>query len=130
MKFAASARRAFTLIEMVVVLAIMGIALAIVAPAIVLPAKESGLASAVSLARNAALRRSEQVDLEVDSTRWLVYAVRSGTQPVLKGKLDSAMGGRISIHISPLGLCTVDGAGPEISLNPFTCEMSSAAASR
>ena len=128
MKPAVSSRRAFTLIEMVVVLAVMGVALAIVAPAIVLPPRESGIASAISQARNAALRRSEQMDLEVDSTRWVVYAVRSGSDAVLRGSLDAPIIGPMTVHVSPLGVCTADGARPAISLNPFTCELTLAAA--
>ena len=120
----AQARRAFTLIELVVVLAVMGLAIAIVAPSLVLPPRETGVASIIANAKSIALRRAEEISLSVgDDGRWAAYAVRSGSEPVSSGRINAREGIALKLDISPLGLCTVDETSsvPRATLDPFSC---------
>ncbi len=127
MKPAAHVRRAFTLIEMVVVIAIAGIALAIVGPSLILAPPPRGLETIVADARRAALRRSEAVTLAVGPDgQWRIDAVRSGS------RISSGIGGgpeSLRLDISPLGLCTMDRApaGARMAIDPFTCAFADSA---
>ena len=124
MQLLAPGRRAFTLIEMVVVLAVMGIALAVVAPSMILPARKADISTVVAEARNAALRRSEQMTLAIaEDGKWSISSTRAGAAPLRSGRLDDKVGVAVRIDISPLGLCTANenSALASNALDPFTC---------
>lgn len=121
--------RAFTLIEMVVVLAVMGIALAVAAPSMILPRRTTDIGTVVADARNAALRRSEQVTLAIaPDGKWSISAARSAAEPLRSGKFETTDGSPLRIDISPLGLCTVNETStmPHDLLDPFSCTFRSA----
>ncbi|MEP6506779.1 MAG: type II secretion system protein [Gemmatimonadales bacterium] len=121
--------RAFTLIEMVVVLAVMGIALAVVAPSMILPRRTTDIGTVVADARNAALRRSELVTLAIaPDGKWSIYSARSGSAPLLSGRLNQPDGFLLRIDISPLGLCTmiVSSMAVRDTLDPLTCAFNNA----
>ncbi len=121
-------RHAFTLIEMIVVLAIMGIGLAVVGPALIFPENRSGLEQVMSASRTAAIRRSEQVTLSVEKNgSWQMYASRSAANVLRSGQLDENIPGTVAIEISPLGLCTVkaEKSVPAVTLDPFSCTLAS-----
>lgn len=121
-------RRAFTLVEMIVVLAVMGIALAVVAPSMILRSRKSDISTIVAESRSAALRRSEQMTLAVaEDGKWSVYAARGSAQPLRSGELDEKKGIAVRINISPLGLCTVNENSGH-PLDPFTCVFSDSSA--
>lgn len=121
------ARPAFTLVEMVVVLAILGIALAIAGPSLMRPVAANGLQSVVDRTRNIALRRAEPVTLVTGADgKWTAYAVRSGSEPVTSGTMSGSLPAAMRIDISAIGLCTSDyvsaeGSAGAIVLNPFAC---------
>ncbi len=127
MQPAALARRAFTLVEMVVVIAIAGIALAIVGPALILAPRAHGLETIIAGARRAALRRSEAVSLIVGPDgQWRMVAARSGAT-VLSGA--GAGPAPLKIDVSPLGLCTIGGESDagRMAIDPFTCALDDSA---
>lgn len=129
MKLLARKRRAFTLIEMVVVLTVMGIALAVVAPSMILPRRTTDIGTTIADARNAALRRSERMTLSIAADgKWAIYPTRSAAEPLRSGKLDQQDGSAVTIDISPLGLCTVieNSAAVRDVLDPFTCAFTNA----
>ena len=120
-------RRAFTLIEIVVVLAIVGIALSIAGPSLMRPIAADSLQSVIDRTRNLALRRAEPVTLVVGADgKWTSYAVRTETRPVGSGRLGENPGISLRLDISPLGLCSSDdilgsGAQGSLALDPFAC---------
>lgn len=130
MQSSPQARPAFTLIEMAVVLAILGIALSIAGPSLMRPVATDDLPSVIDRTRNLALRRAEPVTLVVGvDGKWVAYASRSGSEPVGSGKLDEKRGVALRLDISALGLCSSDdisrvGSADSITLNPFACTVS------
>ena len=124
-------RAGFTLIEIAVVLILMGVAVALVAPAFVSrrPADERGLAAVVRTARGAAIKRGETVTLRVDPAgRWeLLGQASKGDGPLAVGRLPAAPGDAITLDVSPLGTCApgVDSASAALAslVDPFTCEV-------
>ena len=124
MQLFAPNRRAFTLIEMVVVLAVMGIALAVVGPSMILPRRKNDISTIVTDARYAALRRSEQMTLSIaEDGKWSVSSVRSNGDAVLAGRIDANDAIAVTIDISPLGLCSINEGSTlaREALDPFTC---------
>jgi len=126
----ACGRSGFTLLELVVVLAIMGLGMAIVAPSLVLrsPSTEEALQRVVADARRVATRRAQTVTLDVDAEgAWQVAgAERDSSEVLLSGELGAVSRGRISLRITPLGLCLTSadsGRGGSPVVDPLTCSM-------
>ena len=117
-------RRGFTLVEMLVVLVLIGLAAALVAPAFV-PTRARQTRELVELigaTRDAAVRRGEVVSLHVErSGAWQVEGVAAGR---LATPLPAAP---FTLIVSPLGSCAFDvrsgAAAQAISLEPLTCEV-------
>ncbi len=134
MQSSSPSRPAFTLIEMVVVLAILGVALSIAAPSLMRPIAGDGLQNVIDKTRNLALRRAEPVTLVIGADgKWAAYAVRSGSEPVGTGKLGDMQPHALRIDISALGLCTSDDMSAEsngvsVTLNPFACTVNAGSA--
>lgn len=113
---------------MIVVIAIMGIALAAVGPALVFPENRTSLEQVMFDSRTAAIRRSEQVTLSVEKDgHWRMYASRSAANVLRSGQLDENISSTVAIEISPLGLCTVEPekSAPTVTLDPFSCTLAS-----
>ena len=117
-------RRGFTLVEMLVVLVLLGLAAALVAPAFTnTPAKRTTeLVELIGAARDAAVRRGEVVSLHVErSGAWQVEGVAAGklTTPLAAAPF--------TLVLSPLGSCAFDvrsdAAARAIKLDPLTCEV-------
>lgn len=126
----ACGRSGFTLLELVVVLAIMGLGMAIVATSLVLrsPSTEEALQRVVADARRVATRRAQTVTLDVDAEgAWQVAgAERDSSEVLLSGELGAVPRGRISLRITPLGLCLTSadsGHGGSPVADPLTCSM-------
>ena len=125
-------RRGFTLVELIVVLLLMGLAFALVAPTLARPsAPERDPAQRVlDAARAAAVRRGETmlVDVRADG-RWTVTGSADGV-PVLAGTLAPGRARRLTI--SPLGACMPDLAGDApigaAAWDPLRCALSDASA--
>ncbi len=120
----------FTLIEMLVLLVLLGMAAAVAAPALrsVLPARPA-LSSLVPAARDAAARRGETVYLRVaKSGEWRMEgAASSAAGPLATGQVDPFPGLPLTLVVSPLGSCAFDlrstQAARSIRLDPLTCKI-------
>jgi prepilin-type N-terminal cleavage/methylation domain-containing protein len=103
-----SSRRGVTLLELIVVLALLGLVLAIAAPAFIVPTppRASDLGAALATARRAAILRSEPVTLAIDAAGvWRVDGDASpGAPPIATGTIGSRIG-RMRVRVSPVGTC-------------------------
>ena len=125
-------QRGFTLVEMLVVLVLLGLAAALVAPAI-LPSHHtdaSELSGLLAASRDAALRRGEVLWLRVESSgAWRIDGDASSAEgAVATGQLATPVSGAgFTVMISPLGSCAFDvrsgAAARAIPLDPLTCEV-------
>lgn len=106
-----SLRPGMTLLELIVVLALMGLVLAIAAPAFTTPrsAEASGLTAVVATARRAAILRAEPVTLSLDADgAWRIDGDATQTAPPLAtGRLQSTVG-ELRVRVSPMGTCMPD----------------------
>lgn len=121
-----SSRRAFTLIELVVVLAITGLALAIVAPSFVMRplSPSAAMQEVINTARRAAARRAQTMTLEVRANGAWSLATAAENAALASGKLDSPAVRAFRVRVSPLGMCvpqndSVSAQSPP--LDPLDC---------
>lgn len=121
-------RSAFTLLELMVVLALMGLAMAVVAPSFVVRPPSAGEATqrVVASARRAAMRRAQTVDLQVaNNGDWrAIVAGRDSEEVILSGELPALAAGAVNLRISPLGICmsrAETGAARAQLFDPLTC---------
>lgn len=124
MIFSVPRSRAFTLIEVIVTLAVMGIALAVVAPSLILRQPEPGLSEVVTASRRAALRRGESMTVTIDADgKWRASPARSSSETLISGSITPHGSGSSELLISPLGVCTVRRGtlSPSDAFNPLTC---------
>jgi prepilin-type N-terminal cleavage/methylation domain-containing protein len=121
-------RTGFTLVEVIVVLVLLTLAAAVVAPSLLRPrAEASELVSLVRSAREAAVRRGETVHLQIDrSGGW--QATTEGSPPtelLMTGQLSDSQGA-VDILFSPLGTCapTPETLPAQLlaGFDPLTCE--------
>jgi len=102
-------RRAFTLLELLVVLVLLGMSAAFVAPVLTRPIDRSGSVSAIERARGVAVRRGETMRFQFDADgRWTVRATADTSNAILLSGTDADPGateGARSLMISPLGVC-------------------------
>jgi len=124
--------RGLTLIEILVVLIVMGVAVALVAPAFIVPSTdESELAGVIRGARRLAERRGEIVYLQVSETgEWQAEGGASPEQGVLAhGRLDDVELPTFTLVLSPIGTCAFDVRSSDVadvlSIDPLTCELQS-----
>ncbi len=119
-------RVAFTLLELLVVLVLLGLSAAVVLPSFRLPAP-TGPESAPQRARALAVRRGESVRLATDHAgRWQVVATADTDGTILLaggGGSASDSGAAGSIVISALGLCLPEGhsAAGTSAWDPVRC---------
>ena len=125
-------RRAFTLVELLVVLVLMGLALGIAAPALRAPQAEAEppIAPLLRAGRMAAIARGEPTTLHVNPTgAWHVEGRGNAAGgPLAAGNISPAPGAAFSIVFSTLGTCAMDirsHAAASAMLDPLTCELRS-----
>lgn len=113
-------RRGFTLVELLVVLVLMGLAVGLVAPAFrpPEPPSESALAPLLRAGRSAAIRRGEPTLLTVERDgRWQLRGRASAGDPLADGRI-AAPRARFSVLFSPLGTCAPDVASAAADVIP------------
>ena len=120
---ALSNRSGITLVELVVVLVVLGLTSALVAPALIFPepAASDPWSPALGAAVEAAASREQTVRLVVqeDGRWWLDAAGES--DPIAEGSL-GASGAAFALAVSPLGSCgPLPGSAPPFPLDPLTC---------
>ena len=128
-------RAGFTLVELLVVIAVLALGAALVVPAISRPAQRVDAGSAlVEHVRALAVGRSQYLLLGVAADgRWLVTSEAAGTgDAVERGQLDvTAPQAPVSLRFTPFGGCTPVGAGPGVpGPDMFRCENEAAGAAR
>ncbi len=124
-------RHGFTLVEVLVVLILMGLAAALVVPALLPPRHdESALKTVIASAREAAARRGEVVYLKIDPTG--AWRMEGGANPLegtlATGHLPPFVAVPVTLVVSPIGSCAFDvrsaaAASRAVALEPLTCEV-------
>jgi prepilin-type N-terminal cleavage/methylation domain-containing protein len=122
----------FTLAEIVVVLVVLGLAAALVAPALIPPQREApaSLTAVIEHVQDMAARRGETLVLEVSANgSWRVVGTAAIDEGPLEAGALSEQGdlGGFALRVAPLGSCgpTLDGdpgdTGPALDL--LTCRV-------
>ena len=124
------ARPGFTLVEMLVVLILMGLAAALVAPVLLAPHHHAAtLSDLVASAREAAARRGEVLHLTIEPTgQWRLEGGANPLEGTLAaGRLEPFLAAPVTLIVSPLGSCAFDvrsaSAASALALEPLTCEI-------
>ncbi len=126
-----SGSRGFTLVELLVVLTLLGMAAALVGPALIArpPDEESATRRVVRGARELSARRGEAIRLRIDGGgAWRVEGTVTPSEgPLAAGHIEAYEGAPFTLIVSPLGTCGFDvrslGAASRIALDPLTCEL-------
>ena len=119
----------FTLVEILVVLVLMGLAAALVAPALIAPRHDSDLKTLLGSARDAAARRGEVVYLQIEpSGNWRLEGGASPLEGTLAaGRIKPFLTVPATLVVSPLGSCAFDvrsgAAARVVALDQLTCEI-------
>ena len=96
------------MLELIVVIAMLGLVVAVAAPAFIVRAERSGsdLEGVLAAARRTAVLRGEPMTLSIDDAgAWSLTGDASPTAPAITtGTLD-APPGRTRVRVSPLGTC-------------------------
>lgn len=117
-----------TLLELLVVLVLLGLAAALAAPAFITPggAPGSALGEPLHAARVNAIRRAETLYLTVSPTgHWRLDAPSDTTAPLATGVEGGYAGPGVTVIVSSLGTCGLDAAsqaaGRALAIDPLTC---------
>ena len=121
--------KGYTLIEVIVVLVLMALAAALVAPAFVAPRdRGAAITRIIGEVRALAIRRAEAMELSIEpSGAWRVDGVATAqTGPLATGTISPAPAVALVLVFSPLGSCapsvTTAAAAGFLQLDPLTCE--------
>jgi prepilin-type N-terminal cleavage/methylation domain-containing protein len=133
MQPASAKRRGFTLLEILVVLILMGIAAGLVIPVLLPPRglDASPLSELVRSARQTAARRGETLYVTMSASgQWRFDGAASLDQgPLATGALDDYQAPGGTLVVSPIGTCAFDvrsgAAAQAIPLDHLTCEVRS-----
>lgn len=125
-------RSGFTLLEVIVILALMAVAAAVVAPAFRQPDRPNDdLRAIVAGARELAVRRAEALVLHVDNRGAWRLTPASDTTAVSSGVLDRA-GQAARIRVTPLGACfnEAQSLGAAVDWDAISCAPRSGGSAR
>jgi prepilin-type N-terminal cleavage/methylation domain-containing protein len=123
-------RRAFTLLEVLVVLVLLAVAASLVAPAFpdMTRAREDELDGVIDAARQLAVRNASTVTLSfAPDGRWTAAGSDGSSLAELPGgTLDAGGQPNLRLRVSPLGGCSLDGIPPSeaaLSFDPVRCRL-------
>jgi prepilin-type N-terminal cleavage/methylation domain-containing protein len=122
-------RHGYTLIEMLVVLIIMGLAAALVAPSLLKSGgydRQRQLAAIVQAARETAAKRSETIYVRVDPTG--TWRMEGAEGAISQGRMERLSTIGLTLVVSPVGSCAFDvrsiaAAAQVVRLGPPTCDL-------
>jgi prepilin-type N-terminal cleavage/methylation domain-containing protein len=119
-------RTGFTLVEIVVVLVLLGLAATLVAPALLFPpdGPAPSLAEVIRQGREAAVARGTPLLLQVDGdNHWALLSPAGDTPvPLARGVLDDTTRAVFTIRLTPTGLCApVPQGGSRVAVDPLDC---------
>jgi prepilin-type N-terminal cleavage/methylation domain-containing protein len=115
MRRSSGARRAFTLLEMIVVMALMALVVALVAPSLrAPPLRGNELARLIASARGAAITRGQSLALvtSVDGAWSLRPLPPDDSVAIASGRLDRAPSRALRLRLAPLGSCIAEAVLP------------------
>ncbi|HEU4681388.1 MAG TPA: GspH/FimT family protein [Gemmatimonadales bacterium] len=125
--YSSNAQTGFTMVEVIVVLVLLTLAAAVVAPSLLPSRSESSeLTSLVRNARETAIRRGETVHLRIDqSGSWQVAAgALTGDEILISGRLTNVPAHGTKLVFSPLGTCGPPAESETVlAFDPLTCEL-------
>jgi len=112
-----------------VVLILIGLAAALVAPALIAPRREPDLKALLGRARDAAARRGEMVYLQIEPSG--TWRLEGGANPLegtlASGRIEPFLTAPATLVVSPLGSCAFDvrsgAAAQVVALDQLTCEI-------
>ena len=127
-------RRGFTLVEILVVLIILGVAFTLTIPSLVSPrAPEDAMQRVVDLARRTAIRRAGGVRLSIEAGGAWSLESSSGLDPDLgTGTLLWPHAFPVTIHISALGACMLEAPALQqvVAIDPVRCRLAMGGSSK
>jgi prepilin-type N-terminal cleavage/methylation domain-containing protein len=121
----------FTLIELIVVLAILSLAAAVTLPALLRPRTgTTPVQTVIESARDAAARRGETVYLRIEASG--TWHMEGGGSPLesdkMAGRIDPIASAPLTLLVAPAGSCAFDvrstGAARGLALDPLSCTLS------
>jgi prepilin-type N-terminal cleavage/methylation domain-containing protein len=123
-------RGGFTLIELIVVLAIMALAAAVVIPVLSRPRTGTTVQSVIESARDAAASRGETVYLRIDPSG--TWHMEGGGSPLetdaASGRIAPIATVPLTLLVAPAGSCAFDvrsaAAARGLALDPLSCTLS------
>ncbi len=120
-------RRGFTIVEVVIVLMLVGIALTLAAPGFVRPVgkSEDSMQQIVDFSRRAALERAQSLLLAVgEGGAWSLTEHGAPDRPLATGALLSPSE-PLQVTISPVGICipAEDSPSGSVMIDPVTCSV-------
>lgn len=121
-------RRGFTLVEILVVLIILGLAFTLAIPALFSPRdSEDATQRVVDAARHAAVRRASPAVLSIEPDGGWSLELASEREPGSgsQGQLDWPYEFAVRIHITPMGACILETASLEkaLTIDPLRCRL-------
>ena len=122
--------RGYTIIEMVIVLMILGVALALAAPGFARSVSTSTdtRVQVIAAARGAAIDRAETLSLDIGQDGRWVLSEPGAADHALSGGTIANPGAALRLNLSPAGLCIPNaGSGQDnIVVDPLSCAVAQA----
>ena len=118
-------RAGFTLVEIVVVLVLLGLAATLVVPALLFPpaGPTPTLSDLIRQSREASVARGQPLLLQLDGMgRWeLLLPAGDTTLPIARGEVDDTTHSAFTLRLTPTGLCAPVPSGRSVVLDPLDC---------